>query len=46
MEVEEEQKRPLCEVERILADTDLNTLSPMQALMLLNDLKEKIHSEN
>ncbi len=46
MEVEEEQKRPLCEVERILVDTDLNTLSPMQALMLLNDLKEKIHSEN
>ncbi len=45
MEVEEEPKRELCEVEKILADTDLNTLSPMQALMLLNDLKDKIETE-
>ena len=33
------------EVEEILADTDLNTLSPMQALLLLNDLKGKITTE-
>lgn len=46
LEVEEEQKRPLCEVERILADTDINTLSPMQALLLIGDLKEKINAEN
>lgn len=39
---EEEQERELSEVEQILATTDVNTLSPMQALLLLNDLKEKI----
>lgn len=31
------------EVERILRDIDINTLSPMQALMLLSDLKEKVN---
>ena len=41
----EEEKRPLCEVEKILAETDLNTLSPLQALMLLGDLKDKIEAE-
>ncbi|MBQ8375145.1 MAG: DNA mismatch repair protein MutS [Clostridia bacterium] len=41
-----EEPRELCEVERILQDTDVNTLSPMQALLLLNDLKGKINSEN
>lgn len=47
MEIESgEEKRPLCEVERILADTDVNTLSPMQALLLLSDLKEKVLTEN
>ncbi len=34
------------EVERILMDTDVNTLSPMQALLLLSDLKEKLDLEN
>ena len=46
IEVEEEQKRPLCMVEKILDETDINTLSPMQALMLLSDLKEKVGMEN
>ena len=41
-----EEERALCEVEKILADTDLNTLSPMQALLLLSDLKEKVKTEN
>lgn len=45
-EEEETPKRPLCEVEEILLDTDINTLSPIQALMLLGELKEKIKSEN
>ena len=43
---EAEEERELCEVEKILADTDLNTLSPMQALLLLSDLKEKVKTEN
>jgi DNA mismatch repair protein MutS len=42
---EEEQVRPLSEVEEILVETDVNTLSPIQALMLLGDLKEKIKAE-
>ena len=42
----EEQKRPLSEAEKILLETDVNTLSPMQALLLLGDLKEKVQSEN
>ena len=42
----EEQKRPLSEAEKILLKTDVNTLSPMQALLLLGDLKEKVQSEN
>ena len=46
MEIEQEETRTLCEVEEIIAGTDVNTLSPMQALMLLHDLKEKINSEN
>ncbi len=43
-EAEEEifEKRELTEVEQILKDTDVNTLSPMQALLFLSDLKEKI----
>ncbi len=44
--VEEEQERELCEVEKILADTEIDTLSPMQALLLLNDLKQKVKAEN
>ncbi len=46
MEIEQVEKRALCEVEEIIAGTDVNTLSPMQALMLLHDLKEKINAEN
>ncbi len=48
-EVEEEEattEHKLTEVEEILADTDVNTLSPIQALMLLEDLKGKLTSEN
>ena len=44
--VDEKKDRPLCEVEKILLDTNVDTLSPLQALMLLSDLKEKIGSEN
>ena len=43
--VAEEEEVRLSEVERILADTDVNTLSPMQALLLLSDLKEKIRKD-
>ena len=42
---EVEEKRELCEVEKILEDMDINTLSPMQALLLLSDLKEKVKTE-
>lgn len=42
----EEEKRTLSDVEKILAETDINTLSPLQAMMLLNDLKDKIEAEN
>ena len=45
VEEEVEEKRELSEVERILADTDINTLSPIQALMFLEDLKEKIGTD-
>ncbi|MBQ9081166.1 MAG: DNA mismatch repair protein MutS [Clostridia bacterium] len=38
------QERELTEVEQIIKDTDTNTLSPMQALLLLSDLKEKIEN--
>lgn len=43
---EETEEKRLTEVERILVDTDINTLSPMQALMLLGDLKDKLETEN
>ena len=46
IETEEEQARVLTEVEKILAETDMNTLSPMQAFMLLSDLKEKLNEGN
>ena len=42
----EEEKRTLSEAEKILSETDLDTLSPMQALLLLSDLKEKVKAEN
>ena len=42
--IEEEipQEKEYTEVEKLLMETDINTLSPMQAFMLLNDLKEKL----
>ncbi len=43
---EEPVERVYTEVERIVKDTDINTLSPMQAFMLLSDLKEKLDEEN
>ena len=39
---EQTEERKLSEVEEILSETDVNTLSPMQALLLLSDLKEKL----
>lgn len=41
-----EETRELSEAEKILMDTDVDTLSPMQALLLLNDLKGKVKAEN
>ena len=38
----EENEVPRSEVETILSEVDLNTLSPMQAFMLLGDLVEKV----
>ena len=46
IEEEEPIQRELTEVEEILAQTDIDTLSPMQALLLLGDLKDKLESEN
>ena len=45
--VEEEvvEEKQLSEVERILSELDLNTMSPMQAFMLLGDLKEKVEGD-
>ena len=45
-ETDDEEKRSLSEAEKILLDTDTDTLSPMQALLLINDLKEKVKAEN
>ncbi len=39
---EEAEEKPQSEVERILKELDLNNLSPMQALMILGDLVEKV----
>ena len=36
------EERECSEVEKILKETDLNNLSPMQAFMLLSDLVEKV----
>jgi hypothetical protein len=44
--VEEKEERQLSEVEKIISEIDINTLSPMQAFMLLSDLKEKLDEEN
>ena len=43
---EEPVQRELTEVEKILMQTDINTLSPMQALLLLGDLKDKVETES
>ncbi len=43
---EEAPARQLSEVERILSEVDMNTMSPMQAFMLVSDLKEKLETEN
>ena len=43
---EEQEERVLTEVEKLIAEIDINTLSPMQAFMLLSDLKEKLDKEN
>lgn len=45
-EEEEKSERQYTEVEKIIKDVDVNTLSPLQALMLLGDLKEKLEEEN
>lgn len=39
---EEPETEPLSEVEQILKDTDVNSLSPVNALVLLSQLKEKV----
>ena len=44
--VEEKEERQFTEVEKLLMETDINTLSPMQALLLLGDLKDKLEVEN
>lgn len=46
IEEEEPQEKTYTPVEQTLLETDLNTLSPMQAFMLLNDLKEKLTEGN
>ena len=43
---EEKEERALTEVEKLISEIDINTLSPMQAFMLLSDLKEKLDEEN
>ena len=47
LEVEEEvaEEKQLSEVERIISEIDINTLSPMQAFLLLSDLKDKLQGE-
>ena len=39
------EERPVSEVERILAQTDMNNMTPMQAFNLLSDLAEKAKGE-
>lgn len=45
VEEQDEAENPRSEVEKILEETDLNSLSPMQAFMLLGDLIEKVKNE-
>jgi DNA mismatch repair protein MutS len=39
------EEKQLSEVEKIISEIDLNTMSPMQAFMLLGDLKDKIDGD-
>ncbi|MBQ7830541.1 MAG: DNA mismatch repair protein MutS [Clostridia bacterium] len=39
------EERRLSEVEKILSEVDINTMSPMQAFLLVSDLKEKLDGE-
>ncbi len=39
------EERQFTEVEKILSEVDLNTMSPMQAFMLLGDLKDKLEGD-
>ena len=42
---EEPEEKQLTEVERIISEIDVNTISPMQAFLLLSDLKDKLQGE-
>ncbi|MBQ5930490.1 MAG: DNA mismatch repair protein MutS, partial [Clostridia bacterium] len=42
---DEPEEKQLSEVERIIAEVDINTLSPMQAFLLVSDLKDKLQGE-
>lgn len=39
---DEQEEKQLSEVEKILSEVDMNSVSPMQAFMLLGDLVEKV----
>lgn len=41
-DTEEETQKPVTEIERILSEVDINSISPMQAFLLLSDLVEKV----
>ncbi len=41
----DESTQSVSEVEKILSEVDMNTLSPMQAFMLVGDLVEKVKNE-
>ena len=45
VEEEVQEEKTLTEVEKIISEIDLNTMSPMQAFMLLGDLKDKIDGD-
>ncbi len=42
---EEPEEKVLTETEKIIKELDINTLSPMQAFMLLSDLKDRLDEE-
>ena len=37
-----EKEKPLSEIEKIISEVDMNSISPMQAFLLLGDLAEKV----